>query len=153
MADLNDRTQNVNIWDDAKTKAVTVTTDGSKERLDIHALIDPLGNAGTPVHAYNLDTDSDVGDTIVTYTVTTGKSLYIYQWGISDNSYGTYQLRINGTSKDAVVNETSSAGQRGLNQTTYPIPMIATSGQVVSIYKLSGLSNKTTAGTIVGVER
>jgi hypothetical protein len=35
MADLNDLTQNVNIWDDAKSKAVTVTTDGAKERLDV----------------------------------------------------------------------------------------------------------------------
>ena len=35
MADLNDLTQNVNIWDDAKSKAVTVTTDGANERLDV----------------------------------------------------------------------------------------------------------------------
>ena len=40
MADLNDLTQNVNIWNDAKTKSVTVTTDGSQERLDVQALID-----------------------------------------------------------------------------------------------------------------
>ena len=39
MADLNDQTQNVNIWDDAKTKSVTVTTDGSHERLDVDARI------------------------------------------------------------------------------------------------------------------
>jgi hypothetical protein len=37
MADLNDLTTNVNIWDDAKSKSVTVTTDGSKERLDVDA--------------------------------------------------------------------------------------------------------------------
>ncbi len=36
MADLNDLTTNVNIWNDEKTKAVTVTTDGSKERLDVN---------------------------------------------------------------------------------------------------------------------
>jgi hypothetical protein len=40
MADLNDLTTNVNIWNDAKTKAVTVTTDGAKERLDVQALIE-----------------------------------------------------------------------------------------------------------------
>lgn len=34
MADINDLTQNVNIWNDAKSKSVTVTTDGAKERLD-----------------------------------------------------------------------------------------------------------------------
>ena len=37
MADLNDLTQNVNIWDDAKSKSVTVTTDGVRERLDVNA--------------------------------------------------------------------------------------------------------------------
>ena len=35
MADVNDRTQNVNIWDDAKTKAVSVVTDGAIERLAV----------------------------------------------------------------------------------------------------------------------
>ena len=39
MADLDDLTQNVNIWNDAKTKSVTVTTDGAKERLDVDARI------------------------------------------------------------------------------------------------------------------
>jgi len=34
MSDLNDLTQNVNIWNDEKSKSVTVTTDGVKERLD-----------------------------------------------------------------------------------------------------------------------
>jgi len=34
MADLNDPTVNVNLWNDDKTKSVTVTTDGVKERLD-----------------------------------------------------------------------------------------------------------------------
>jgi hypothetical protein len=37
MADLNDLTTNVNIWNDDKSKSVTVTTDGSKERLDVDA--------------------------------------------------------------------------------------------------------------------
>jgi len=35
MSDLNDLTQNVNIWNDEKSKSVTVTTDGAKERLDV----------------------------------------------------------------------------------------------------------------------
>ena len=34
MSDLNDLTQNVNIWNDEKSKSVTVSTDGAKERLD-----------------------------------------------------------------------------------------------------------------------
>lgn len=40
MADINDLTQNVNIWNDDKSKSVTVTTDGAKERLDVQALIE-----------------------------------------------------------------------------------------------------------------
>ena len=36
MADLTDKTDDISIWNDAKTKAVTVTTDGAKERLDVH---------------------------------------------------------------------------------------------------------------------
>lgn len=39
MADSSDNTIDVNIWNDARTKAVTVSTDGAKERLDVNALI------------------------------------------------------------------------------------------------------------------
>lgn len=39
MADLSDQTQNVNIWDDAKSKAVSVVTDGAIERLAVDANI------------------------------------------------------------------------------------------------------------------
>jgi len=39
MADQNDLTTNVNIANDGNTKLVTVTTDGSKERLDVDATI------------------------------------------------------------------------------------------------------------------
>jgi len=39
MGDLNDKTQNVNIWDDAKTKAVSVITDQNLERLAVDATI------------------------------------------------------------------------------------------------------------------
>lgn len=40
MADSSDNTIDVNIWNDARTKAVTVTTDGSKERLDVSTKIE-----------------------------------------------------------------------------------------------------------------
>lgn len=42
MADLNDLTRNVNIWDDSKSKSVTITTDSAKERLDVD-----IGSTGT----------------------------------------------------------------------------------------------------------
>ena len=37
MADQNDYTQNVNIWNDAKSKAVSIITDGAIERLAVDA--------------------------------------------------------------------------------------------------------------------
>jgi hypothetical protein len=46
MADLNDLTQNVNIWDDAKSKAVDVITDDDgTERLAVDANITFIDNA------------------------------------------------------------------------------------------------------------
>src|SRR5210317_1494399 len=39
MADINDPTQNVNIWDDDKTKAVSVITDGATERLAVDSQV------------------------------------------------------------------------------------------------------------------
>jgi len=153
MSDITDKTQDVNIWNDEYTKKVTVTTDGTKERLDVSCAYPAFPfSEGTPVHEYNYDTDADVGDVQATYTVGTGKILYIFQWGISDNSYGTYQLQIAGTVKDAFINESSSGGMRGLNQVTYAVPLKATAGQVVRIYKLAGLSNKICASIIIGIE-
>ncbi len=72
MADLNDQTLNVNIASDDNTKLVTVTTDGSKNRLDVDARVTPI--FGTPVHAYDYDSDADVGDVLASHTVTTGKT-------------------------------------------------------------------------------
>jgi len=40
MADLNDLTQNVNIWDDAKSKAVDVITEAGYDRLAVQAQIE-----------------------------------------------------------------------------------------------------------------
>ena len=67
MSDLNDYTQNVNIWNDAKTKSVTVTTDGSKERLDVNAAID-YDESPTK---YQLKTHKDTTGTVVTTSDTT----------------------------------------------------------------------------------
>ena len=40
MADTNDRTQNVTLFDNAKSKNVSVITDGSLERLAVDADVD-----------------------------------------------------------------------------------------------------------------
>jgi len=59
MADLNDLTQNVNIWDDAKTKAVSVITDGLVERLAVDATI----SADESPTKYQIRQDFDTGGT------------------------------------------------------------------------------------------
>jgi len=61
MGDLNDPTQNVNIWNDEKTKSVTVTTDDVKERLDV-SIQDSIGviveDSESPTK-YQLQSDYD----------------------------------------------------------------------------------------------
>ena len=59
MADLNDLTQNVNIWNDDKSKAVTVTTDGAKERLDVDANV----TGGVTIQAFTPLVDFSVANT------------------------------------------------------------------------------------------
>ena len=58
MADLSDQTQNVNIWDDAKTKSVTVSSVGAKNLLDVNASSDPT--------QYVLESDYDATGDVVT---------------------------------------------------------------------------------------
>lgn len=55
MGDLNDQTQNVNIWNDEKSKSVTVTTDNGKERLDVSpgATDETTGNQIIISHAHH----------------------------------------------------------------------------------------------------
>ena len=60
MADLNDPTININIWNDDKTKSVTVTTDGAHERLDVNALIEGGSFALAP---FTPETDFDISGT------------------------------------------------------------------------------------------
>ena len=72
MADLNDLTQNVNIWNDDKSKSVTVTTDGVKERLDVNALV---SDSEAPTR-YQLKTDYDA--TGVALNTSTDTTLYSF---------------------------------------------------------------------------
>ena len=73
MADVNDLTQNVNIWNDEKSKSVTVTTDDVKERLDV-SIQDSIGviveDSESPTK-YQLQSDYDaVGVSLNTSTDT-----------------------------------------------------------------------------------
>jgi len=108
MADLNDLTQNVNIWNDAKTKSVTVTTDGAKERLDCDVTGAVSIDYDESPTKYQLKTDYDATGTSVT---TSDTLLYTFSgegvidlvsinsttssnWGIVINIDGTERLRI-----------------------------------------------------------
>lgn len=63
MGDISDKTLDVNIWDDAKGKAVSIITDGSVERLAVSANI---SNNESPTK-YQLRTDYDAtGDSVTT---------------------------------------------------------------------------------------
>jgi hypothetical protein len=58
MADLNDLTQNVNLWNDDKSKSVTVTTDGAKERLDVNASIEGSVTISSTIPRWNYSATS-----------------------------------------------------------------------------------------------
>ena len=86
MADLNDLTQNVNIWNDAKTKSVTVTTDGSFERLDVSTsdvtdprkgsfINQPLENGGSS----EINVDGSVTPVSFIAEPNTNKNLIVYR--------------------------------------------------------------------------
>lgn len=124
MADQNDPTQNVAIWDNAKSKAVTVTTDGAKERLDCN--ID--GSTVTVSDSesatkYQLQTEFDaVGDLLnqatdtVLYAVTgeTGTLDFVAITGSNANFEVT--IEIDGTERIRIT--MAEVGSIGLSNAT-----------------------------------
>jgi len=103
VADLNDLTQNVNIWNDDKSKSVTVTTSGAKELLDVLSVIDP--DSAFNLQAFNPLSDYDTTgvvtnittwDTLVDVTSTRGRLSFIAMVSGTSN----YEIRI---TIDAVV--------------------------------------------------
>ena len=99
MADLNDLTQNVNIWDDAKSKAVTITTDGAKERLDVAIKVNPLGAitthtnvklAGSNFDGTTKDTNFWTETVTGTGSVTQGGAEIVLATGVTANSTVKY---------------------------------------------------------------
>ena len=95
MADQNDLTRNVNIANDDNSKLVTVTTDGSRERLDV-SLGDELSfslSAFTPLTAIDpvgvaLSTGS--WTTLLNVTTTKGRLNFIACSGSTSN----YRIRV-----------------------------------------------------------
>ena len=67
MADINDQTQNVNIWNDDKSKAVSVITDGAVERL----AVDVNSGEGVQLQLFKPHFDFDTSLTALSQTVDT----------------------------------------------------------------------------------
>jgi hypothetical protein len=110
----------------------------------------PYGVSGTPVHAYYYGTSAT---TLSTYTVGTGKVLYVFGWGFSaESSTVQLALQIDGTTVDRLMQYDSSMTNRGLNFARYTIPMKATAGQVVRIQWLAGDTGKNRASLFEAVE-
>ena len=110
MADLNDQTTDVSIHNETTDAAVTTTTDGSKERLDGHALI--AGTAEVSGTTTNVSVNSEGylnvvqrasaipegatgvkigaivtpikngGFTDTTYTITNGQTIHLLEWTV-----------------------------------------------------------------------
>ena len=71
MADLNDLTANVNLWNDEKSKSVTVTTDDttatSRERLDVDSyarLVGKYGSGDDDIDYVSMDSATNTLQTI-----------------------------------------------------------------------------------------
>lgn len=66
MADLTDKTDDIAIWNEGRTKAVTVSTDGAKERLDVSTK-DDLDVAITNGNAYSHADIHTLGNNVTYY--------------------------------------------------------------------------------------
>jgi len=102
MADNTDNTIDVNIWNDARTKAVTVTTDGASERLDVDATI--VGGSFqlqefvpvVTIDSTGVSLSTGAWNTLLNVTSTEGKLDFIGCAGASSS----YRIRV---TMDAVV--------------------------------------------------
>ena len=120
-------------------KKVTTTTDGDKERLDVYAKTTPV-QASQPVHEYD-GWNND--QTKISYTVPTGKVLYITSWfcaHVTDAGGHVIALRDNGTqiSWMSFNNDATTTAQRNFPDNNPYGPIAA--GRTITIYRVSGSS-------------
>lgn len=113
MADQNDLTQNVTLWNNTKSKNISTLTDGSVERLAVNALI---SDSEAPTK-YQLKSDIDAVGNLL--NVTTDTSLFSYTGaGILDfiavsGSNANYEvvIKVDGTERIRVaMSELASLG-------------------------------------------
>lgn len=159
MADTNDRTQNVTLFDNAKNKNVSVITDGAIERLAVDTTVTggtTIGVVpnGDVIHAFDDATPGSHPATLATHTVNTGKVFHIFAWNINtEGAIFDAELQIAGTAVDGMRQDNSAFANAGTNLRNYnPIPIPATAGQVVRIQTVSGDNGKNFLSMIYGIE-
>lgn len=92
--------------------------------------------------------------TVLTYTVTTGKKLYVYSYHLQATGQGTAiaTLKVNGTT---VMTYENPGGSAGLQQFQFGVysPLICNAGDIVTVVADTGSSsNKTYKASLVGSE-
>jgi len=86
MPDINDLTQNVNIWDEAKAKAVSIITDGLTERLAVETVLNNDSNIVTGhqysvvIDALSIGTSSQIPFFLIKNPLASGKVIKILEF-------------------------------------------------------------------------
>lgn len=150
MADLNDPTINVNIWDDAKTKSVTVTTDGAKERLDVDANV----SGGLTLEQFSPKFDYSATSVSLTngvdYSIkaNTAKGTLDFIQIICKNSNYETIIKIDGTERLRISqSDLGTIGLLSANSTT--IPIYAASASKIFAYNPPSPDDVTTSFEIL----
>jgi hypothetical protein len=138
MADLNDPTINVNLWNDDKSKSVTVTTDGPKERLDVNANIEGSVTISTtqPRWDYSVSTIplTDGVDTSVFLIPATTIGFIDFVQIICKNSNFSVILIIDGTEELRIsMSDLGSIGLLSSNSTGIPL-YAASASKIFSLH-------------------
>ena len=132
MSDQNDLTTNVNIANDDNTKLVTVTTDGSKELLDVLSVIDSDSafnlQAFNPLSDYDITgvvTNTTTWDTLVDITSTRGKLEFIAMVSGTSN----YEIRITIDAVEFITISMADLSTLGLSNATNVEMWVETAGK------------------------
>jgi hypothetical protein len=152
MADQNDLTTNVNIANDDNSKLVTVTTDGSKERLDVSAKVenDGQGYAENGFLFVSLIDPIVIGSSevpvfFIKNPVSSGFDLYIQEYiFVTAKASQAIEIRIyanNTTTADGTalteLNKNLNSGTTA-SATTFKSPTVSAYGDQYAIFGVAG---------------
>lgn len=139
-------------------RIVTVTTDGTKERLDVEAKLTgseigiiPIGDRFNIV---NVQSPGVVPTTLATRTVNVGKNYFIFGWRV--NTAGAIykaELQFDGVLQDSSRQDNSAFTSVATGTVNYGlVPLVATENQVVRIQLISGDTGKEFITFFWGIE-